>query len=477
MHAPRTLTARLVATAVVLVALVCGLIAVATTVVMDRYLVSQRDEQVHGALQRAANPRRNGPDAPPSRNTQGGPVDSPFGQGPGTIVALIPATGEGTGVLLTDSGGYRQLSSHSLEQLTKVADDDHGHDVSLTVGHYRAMATRDSAGNQLVVGLPTKDIRDTTVSLLLLSLLLGLAAVGLTVLAAWALIRRQLRPLRDVAATAHDVTRQQLSTGKPDITSRVEQRYTDPATEVGQVGHALNTLLDHMGQALAERHRSELQVRQFVADASHELRTPLATIHGYAELSRRTPNDAAALSNALDKVETEAGRMSGLVEDLLLLARLDAGRPLERGEVDVTRLLLEAVADARVLSPEQHWRLSLPEEPIMVPGDEQRLHQAVTNLLGNARSHTPPGTTVTVGAAAADGRVRVTVHDDGPGLAAELVPHAFDRFARGDTSRTRASGGAGLGLSLVAAIAAAHGGRAEVLSAPGDTTFSLLLPR
>ena len=202
------------------------------------------------------------------------------------------------------------------------------------------------------------------------------------------------------------------------MTERVPERLTDERTEVGQVGAALNTLLEHVESSLAARHRSEQQVRQFVADASHELRTPLATIHGYAELSRRTPDDPAALSNALTKVETETDRMSTLVDDLLLLARLDSGRPLERSEVDITRLLLESVGDARVLAPQHRWQLRLPDEPVTVTGDEQRLHQVVTNLLGNARHHTPPGTTVTVSAEPRADGITIQVHDDGPGLPA-----------------------------------------------------------
>jgi len=201
--------------------------------------------------------------------------------------------------------------------------------------------------------------------------------------------RRQLRPLREVATTAHEVTLQPLSSGDPDIATRVKDRYTDPGTEVGAVGHALNILLDHVSEALAARHRSEQQVRQFVGDASHELRTPLATIHGYAELARRTPDDPGALSAALSKVETEADRMAGLVEDLLLLARLESGRPLDRADVDITRLLLEFLADARVVAPTHRWQLDLPDEPVTVTGDEQRLHQVLTNLLGNARHHAP----------------------------------------------------------------------------------------
>ena len=205
------------------------------------------------------------------------------------------------------------------------------------------------------------------------------------------LVRRQLRPLREVAATAHAVA--DAAAGhrrRSTLAERVPEHLTDERTEVGQVGAALNTLLDHVESSLAARHRSEQQVRQFVADASHELRTPLTTIAGYTELARApaatTPRPRRT---ALAKVEEESGRMTALVEDLLLLARLDSGRPLEREPVDLTRLLLEAVSDARVLAPDHRWRLDLPEEPVEVTGDEQRLHQVVTNLLTNARKLHP----------------------------------------------------------------------------------------
>ena len=307
-------------------------------------------------------------------------------------------------------------------------------------------------------------------------MLLGLLGVAAAGAAGTFVVRRQLRPLNDVAQTAHAVAVLPLESGDIGVTERVPERLTDERTEVGQVGSALNTLLEHVEVSLAARHRSEQQVRQFVADASHELRTPLATIHGYAELSRRTPDDPAALASALTKVETETDRMSTLVDDLLLLARLDSGRPLDRTEVDVTRLLLESVGDARVLAPGHRWQLRLPDEPVTVTGDEQRLHQVVTNLLSNARHHTPPGTTVTVSADATDDGITITVHDDGPGLPPGLSDHVFERFTRGDSSRTRASGGAGLGLSLVAAIVQAHAGTTSVRSEPGDTTFTVTLP-
>jgi two-component system OmpR family sensor kinase len=237
---------------------------------------------------------------------------------------------------------------------------------------------------------------------------------------------------------------------------------------VGQVGAALNILLDHVETSLAARQRSEQQVRQFVADASHELRTPLATIAGYAELARRQPE---ATATALEKVESESARMTSLVEDLLLLARLDSGRPLADDIVDLTKLLLEAVADARVRAPGHVWRLVLPEEPVEVRGDTHRLHQVATNLLTNAHHHTPPGTTVTV-TGRPDGFV---VHDDGPGFPAHLTDHAFERFVRADEART-STGGAGLGLALVDAIVTAHGGRIVLQSSNEDTSVAVHLP-
>ncbi len=472
---PRTLTARLVVTAVALVAVVGILVASSATIAMRSYLTDQLDGKVQDALRGALRPQ----DGP-----FGGPAGERFG-GPGTLLAGVPPAGStatAAGVIVTSSFTNKQLSAAAVKPLAKVPTDRDGHTVRVAGRSYRVMTTTDSAGNTLIVGLPTSDIDNTINSMLRWFALLTLLGVGIAGVAGTLLVRRQMRPLYAVAETAREVSTQDLSTGDTAIETRVPDLHTDEQSEVGQVGSALNTLLDHIDEALAARHRSEQQVRQFVADASHELRTPLATIHGYAELSRRQlsgrgAEDAEALLVALGKVETEADRMSDLVADLLLLARLDSGRPLAREDVDLTRLLLEAVADARVLAADHKWQLALPDEPVHVVGDDARLHQVITNLLNNARSHTPAGTTITVTAQSRADDVLVEVHDDGPGLPADLVEEAFDRFTRGDSSRTRASGGAGLGLSLVSAIAEAHGGRASVSSRPGSTTFTVSLPR
>ncbi|HEX5916612.1 MAG TPA: HAMP domain-containing sensor histidine kinase [Nocardioides sp.] len=464
--APRTLTARLVAVVVLLVAVTAAVIGTATTLVMRDYFTDRLDDEVRGSLFRGFGPPVDvGPG--PRGDDRG-----PGGQRIGTLTALLPsATGVPTGFVVEDAsrGGVDELpvSAEVLDRLEDLPADGRVREVDLPgLGTYRVVAAGD--GNvTAVAGLPTDEVDETLTWLVTIVVVVGAGAVLLAGAAGTVVVRRQLAPLREVAATAHRVAELPLASGEIEMTERVPARLTDERTEVGQVGSALNAMLDHVEDSLGRRHRSEQQVRQFVADASHELRTPLATIAGYTELARHRPETSGT---ALDKVETESARMTTLVEDLLLLARLDSGRPLERRPVDLSRLLLEAVDDARVVDPDRSWRLSLPDEPLTVTGDEARLHQVVSNLLTNARTHTPPGSTVTV-TGTADG---FTVHDDGPGFTPDLAPHAFERFTRGDAARTR--GGAGLGLSLVEAIVGAHGGVVTLDSRPGDTTISVVLP-
>ncbi|MDO7868839.1 sensor histidine kinase [Nocardioides jiangxiensis] len=474
---PTSLTARLTATVVLLVALVGILVSGLTTAVLGRHLDRQLDDDLAAAHARdvRALTHRLGPDeyigpgVPPQ-------VGDARAQGAGTLTAYYASYGS-TGIVLTGRGDEQALSEDELAEIdAEVPDTERptSHDIE-GLGDYR-FTTSVVAGITVVTGVPTRDVRETVTEVAAWGAAFTLLAVGVAGAFAVVVVRRQLRPLREVARTAHEVAGLPLESGEVGMTARVPATLTDERTEVGQVGSALNVLLGHMESSLDARHRSEQQVRQFVADASHELRTPLATIQGYAELGLRPDADPERVLHVLGKVQGESRRMTSLVEDLLLLARLDAGRPLAREDVDLTHLVLEAVGDARVVAPDHRWKLDLADEAVVVPGDAQRLHQVLANLLANARRHTPAGTTVTVAAwRSADGAT-VTVHDDGPGVPVELQPSLFERFTRGDASRTRDSGGAGLGLSLAHAIATAHSGTLSCDSRPGSTTFTLTLP-
>lgn len=359
--------------------------------------------------------------------------------------------------------------------------------VSVDLGHglgsYRVVAARQS-GTTYFTGLSTSAISKTTDQLLglaIASTVLGLVVVGA---GGTFVVRRNLEPLSRVAATARRVSRLSLHSGEVDVTERVSALDTDPNTEVGQVGLALNSMLDNVDGALRARQDSETRVRQFVADASHELRTPLASIRGYAELSRKEHEPVpGTVAHALTRIESESLRMQGLVEDLLLLARLDAGRPLDHDPVDLTLLAIDAVSDARAAAPDHIWELDLPDEPVEITGDRARLHQVMANLLANARTHTPSGTRVTTmirpGSPEDSTRtdvVTLAVKDDGPGIPDGLQRTVFERFTRGDEARNRAAGSTGLGLSIVAAVTSAHAGRVGVRSRPGETTFLVELP-
>ena len=353
---------------------------------------------------------------------------------------------------------------------------------------------------ELVTGLPLTTVDSQLAHVENNEHLLFAVAGLLAVILGAALVQFSLRPLHRVAATATRVTELPLDSGEVTLPAGVPD--TDPRTEVGQVGAAFNRMLQHVERALGRRAASEARLRRFAADASHELRTPLSAIRGYAELGLRhggpVPED---VTHALSRVQSESARMSVLVDDLLLLARLDAGRPLEREPVDLSRLVIDATSDARVARPEHHWRLDLPEDPIVVSGDEHRLHQVLANLMSNAGKHTPPGSTVSVALSAdeppdlpagqdtgtvergirpARPRAELSITDDGPGIPPDLLPELFERFTRADTSRARdleaAGKSTGLGLAIVDAVVVAHGGSITVTSRPGRTRFAIYLP-
>jgi two-component system, OmpR family, sensor kinase len=361
-----------------------------------------------------------------------------------------------------------------------------------------AISDPDGDGSFYITGLPLSGLHDTLRDVALAEAAVFSAVLLLAGVLGTFWVRLSLRPLRRVAATAAQVAGLPLESGAVSLPAGVPD--TDPDTETGQVGLAFNRMLGHVEAALQRRAASETRLRRFAADASHELRTPLAAIRGYAELALLRPGDAPEpVTHALSRVLSESQRMSVLVDDLLLLARLDAGRPLSREPVDMTRLAIDAASDAQVARRGHRWILELPDDPVLALGDEGRLRQVLGNLVSNAGRHTPDGTTVTVRVSDAlpDGepgsgpgsvvhgtvppapRVVVSVTDDGPGIPADLLPDLFERFTRADTSRSHAATGpsTGLGLAIVDAVVAAHQGAALVTSRPGLTRFTIVLAR
>ncbi len=347
--------------------------------------------------------------------------------------------------------------------LLAVAVDKQPHTVTVNGADYRVLASEQPNGTVLITGLPMADVSQTQVRLTVIMAVVSGIALLVGGLVVFLTVRRSLRPLERMAGTARAVAELPLHEGEVDLGLRVPDKDTDPRTEVGLVGAALNQMLGHVSNALEARQASETRVRRFVADASHELRTPLAAIRGYAELAGRNSNDAATVSHALHRVDSESQRMTSLVDDLLLLARLDSGRPLADEEVDLTLLALDAV----VRCQGGRTRPPVAAGPARGPGDRpRRPHCACTRYWRTcwptpAPTHrrAPPWSPdcATTGDA-----VLVTVADNGEGIDESLQPEIFERFVRGDSSRSRAAGSTGLGLAIVAAVTTAHNGTVRV---------------
>ncbi|MEU3835184.1 sensor histidine kinase [Streptomyces microflavus] len=509
---PWTLRTRLVVAAVSLIAVVAAAIGSVTAIAFHSYMYDKLDDQLHSIAVRAERPP--GPLPVPDALREAGPLGFVGGGGQplGTFGALVGDGGDVTASKVVEDSGLRSqesakpLTGQQRRALEAEAPETGGGTRSVELpglGGYRVEAATTAEGRTVLVGIPTAEVSGALNTLILVEVCVTAAGLIAASLAGTVLVGVAMRPLRRVAATATRVAELPLHSGEVALLERVPDAEADPRTEVGQVGAALNRMLGHVGSALAVRQESETRVRQFVADASHELRTPLASIRGYAELTRRVtgrePSDSGSVTrHALGRIESEADRMTGLVEDLLLLARLDAGRPLSYESTDLLPLVVDAVSDARVADASaevgalHQWRLDLPDEPagpVTVRADPARLQQVLVNLLANARTHTPPGTTVTVSvrpSVRADEPVTLEVRDDGPGIPAELLPHVFERFARGDASRSRGdatdkatgttTGSTGLGLAIVQAVVSAHGGCVRVDSAPGRTVFAVELP-
>ncbi|MFB8229796.1 sensor histidine kinase [Cellulosimicrobium sp. NPDC055967] len=538
---PTALRRRLVLVLAGVVLLVTVGLAAASALALRDQLVEQLDHELEQASSRLAQGfgerPGDGPGQPPD-DTGGTPSPSPSdlpddpsrfpaGTGPGSAVLRYV---DGEVVLaeyVTPTLERVVLDEAQIAALEDVPADGAPHDADLPdLGSFRAVHRTTDDGQTVVVASSTTTVDATVEKYVLIEVALGAAGLLAAVLLGTWLVRRSLRPLDDVAAAAGRVSELELAQGEIDAIPRVPVDLTDERTEVGQVGAALNRMLENVETSLQARHDSETQVRRFVADASHELRTPLASIRGYAELVRRSPDEVPpATARSLDRIESEAVRMTGLVEDLLLLARLDAGRPLDRAPVDLAGLAVDAVMDAHAAGPDHDWALDLPGEDLDVDlptdppdgvdgvddatddldrtraahdsgeqdpdedvdleitGDEASLRQVLANLLANARTHTPPGTHVEVRLASDGDDVVLTVADDGPGIPAALRPTLFRRFTRGDDARNRTGGSTGLGLAIAQAIVTAHHGTITVSSAtpdepgPTGTTFTVRLPR
>ncbi|MEJ7839626.1 MAG: ATP-binding protein [Thermomicrobiales bacterium] len=333
-----------------------------------------------------------------------------------------------------------------------------------------ALSADDEPQGHLVIAAPMSGVEDTITSLTRWLIAGGAVALLITIAIVWLIIRQGLRPVEKMIDTAAAIAH-------GDLTQRVPESAIDPYTELGRLGGALNEMLGHIEHSSTIRDASEARLRQFIADAAHELRTPLTSLRGYAELYRQgVLRDTPAVDNAMGRIESEGTRMARLVDELLLLARLDQQRGLELSQVDLTEICRDAVGDFRVVEPGRPVSDNLVAS-VVVLGDRLRLRQIVDNLLTNARVHTSPTTAVTVTTRVVGNTVRMDVHDDGQGISAEDQTHIFERFWRGDPSRGRRSGSSGLGLSIVASLVESHGGSITVQSEPGSgTTFTVELP-
>ena len=469
---PASLRLRLTTGLVVLLAVACAVVGVATTVALESFLIGRIDQQLTmtGGRFAASLEHEDHPDSDNAPDTRG-QADGTFG------ARLLANRTTQAAVVQDDTDAAVRLSPTDRRVLAALPPDGEGHSrhLSALTGRYRLAAVRGDDGDVLVTGLPLRPVEDTVHRLVAVEAAVFSAALVATAAAGAAWVRLSLRPLERVATKATEVTRLPLSTG--EVAMPAPLPYSDTHTEVGRVATALNRMLGHVGDALARRHASEERLRHFAADASHELRTPIATVRAHTDLALRHPGPLPQeVRHSLERIAATSRRMSGLVDDLLLLARLDAGRPLAREPVDLTRLALDAVDDARALSSDHVWHLDLPEVPVVVEGDEHRLHQVLVNLLSNARIHTPPGTRVTLSLAPGQEHARITVADDGPGIPEALQAEIFHRFTRTDPGRSRRTGGTGLGLAIVDAVVAAHRGTIRVDSSPGSTSFHLRLP-
>jgi two-component system OmpR family sensor kinase len=449
--------------------MVVGLLVVnlATYVSLQRFLVGRVDDQMRAGVDEVA-------------NTLGAPSRGPVQHASfpvGTIAELLAKDGSIASLKVVGSGF--ETSTSAVTPVLPKSLPNAGIDIAATpftvrgsdgVTEFRMTDWPEGrfGGQYIVLAVPLTDVNSTLRGLLLLESVISLGVIGGTAILAWFIISIGLRPLRRMGAVAGDIAAGDLSRRVEPATSK---------TEIGRLGLALNSMLSQIEAAFAQQTASESRLRRFIADASHELRTPLTSIRGYAEMLRRgaaqSPSDSEL---ARRRIEDEAVRMSTLVDDMLLIARLDQGRPLEMKAVDLQAIARDAVFDAHAVAPQRDVKVDAPN-PVVVTGDDTRLRQVVGNLMRNALVHTPSATPVEIAVSTENGFARISVADHGPGLRPDEVERIFEPFYRADPSRSRDRGGAGLGLSIVHAVVSAHGGSVRVRETDGGgATFEVELP-
>jgi signal transduction histidine kinase len=464
-----SLRTRVMAAAALLVALTCLVTAVLGTTLLRSYLLSRSDAQLRDFAKVASRIVQR------QQLQPGGDSSRPQALPTQFLVEVIGAGGQVSmaGGPLGAADGPRL----SAAQLSDTGTPFTAAAAGASGGSWRVLVQRLSGGRHLVIAYSLGDLNSTVTRLEIADAVAGAVCVVLLAGIGLPLVRASLAPLARIEATATAIAGGDLS-----------RRIDEPAgnTEVGRLAEALDVMLASIETAYLARadgearaQGSEERMRRFAADASHELRTPLTSVRGLAEYGLQQ-GDAASreeLLRLMSLIAREADRMGGLVADLLLLARFDAGRPLDRRPVDLASLAAEGVTRARIVDPGRPITLEAAE-PVIVDADEERLRQIIDNLIGNALEHTPPGSPVTVTVTGGPGPGRLTVADRGPGMTSEQASRVFERFYRTDGARTRARGGAGLGLAIAASLAAAHGGEITVDTAPGrGAAFHVRLPQ
>ncbi|WP_218712582.1 cell wall metabolism sensor histidine kinase WalK [Arthrobacter sp. BF1] len=478
------LSTRLVAVMLALLTVICALVGMVSYSTLSMTVRSQLDSSLQQASVRTVSfytsqTTSGRPDPLNARATSAGQLSAVLSNGVVHYAAILSGT-----------GARQQLTTADADILASLSSEGGLSTKELSIGEYRLQAQAVPNGDSLITGLPLAATEQTLSTLVLSIVLVSLAGLMALGWAGTAIIRRSMRPLAQLSDTATKVSTLRLDAGEVALSARVPDAAAHPGTEVGNVGHAFNAMLDNVSHALQARQHSETKLRRFVADASHELRTPLTAIRGYAELLAMTEQLTPDGQTSLDRVQDQSVRMSRLVEDLLTLARLDetglaGGTGTGTGGklmgaptiVNMSPLVMEAVRDIQVATPDHIWSFAVPDEPVEVLGEDTALRQVLLNLVANAAKHTPAGTAVHAALShTPDDWCLLEVSDSGPGIDPAFQSVVFDRFSRADQARTGTSGSTGLGLSIVQGIVRAHHGTVAVTSVPGHTTFTIRLP-